>query len=478
MPENKRLYLLGGIMLLGFSLAAWGPLFRDYLLVDNDIWSIEMLPRDGIWRVLGRLGFIWSVSLPGFWPGAISVAAHFLASFLLFAACHSVWGNFRISLLTGLLYCIYPWGYGLMTAGWAWPLSVEVCFLLAVVIWAISRCRHPSAGGWLELPVVSLLVVVAIATQERLSFCYPMLSAWALWVLWSKRHEGSGMWLKASALAMAPVAGFAIYTVLYLLTKESDVNTPGFHLPALLSTFVKQFRHYHHFVPLASPSVWSSFVFYEWSEKQVAVVLLGGLAGVGALFLAMRGSPSIAVKRDRSDLSNFQKIGLSGALLLGAAAIFVVAGGYSDEIYKRYPIGSLLAFSLCGVLTYLPGFPRLFASLPAKLTLAGLIAVFIFTDWLHAGIWRYEVRSIHRLVDLLHEESLPIPADLKWAKEPRAFWPQLDTMTEAMRRGQGAIEDVKFLYAHKFSPERPTMSPDTVAIYSAEEEWSFHRPSD
>jgi hypothetical protein len=109
--------------------------------------------------------------------------------------------------------------------------------------------------------------------------------------------------------------------------------------------------------------------------------------------------------------------------------------------------------------------------------LAGLIAVFIFTDWLHAGIWRYEVRSIHRLVDLLHEESRPIPADFKWAKEPRAFWPQLDTMTEAMRSGQGLIDDVKWLYAHKFNPERPTMSPDTVAIYSAEEDWSFQRPS-
>ena len=471
---TKRFHFLGGIALFGFTLAAWGPLLRHYLPVDNDFVCTEMLAQHGVWRVLGRHAVIWTVSLPGVWPGATTVLVHFAACVALFIACLSVWGNRPVALVVAIAYCIYPWGYGLLTTGWAWLLAAEACFLWLVVAWTVSKCRHPQSCRWFELPLLSLSVVAAIATQERLSICYPLLTAWALWVLWSQgRHGNNKVQLKAFAVVMAPLIGFALYTALYFATKQSDLNAPGFHLPAVLSAFVKQLRHYHHFVPLMSPGTWPIFVFYEWSAKQSLIILAAGFCGLTALAFALRAAVRDGCETQTDGLGVPHKIGLAAALLMGAATIFVMAGGYSDEIYKRYPLGSVLAFAICGFLSIIPAATRTLFSVPGKVALACLGVVFVFTDWLHAGIWRYEVRSLYSLVDLIQRDSLPIPAKIKWASEPRAFWPQLNTMTEAMRTGECLSADVREIYVTRFRLTPPDVSPENSAFYTAEAEWIF-----
>ena len=483
MKNRSLFYLLGVLALLGLSLAAWGPLVRDYLRIDNDFSAFyrfalpvygdyeEYHANKGIWRLLGGYFNTWSLTLPGALPGLVIVLAHFISCALLFLACARIWANQRAALIAASLYCIYPWGYGLLPAGAMTAMPAGPALLWIVVLWLHHKVCRPESARWFELPLAAGYVVAAISTSDRLSFCYPMLSAWAVWVVWSRRPTSPAIQLRASAVVMAPVIGFAIFTVLYLVTKQSDLNPPGLHLPALVSTFVKQFRHYHHFVPLLSPGVWPTFVFYEWSAKQLVIVALGGIMALLGLFAALRRAGVGSGEAGANKLDNLQKLGLTAALLVGAAAVFVAAGGYSDEIYKRYPIGSVLAFAFCGFLSLVPAASRALFSAPGKVALVCLAAVFIFTDWLHAGIWRYEVRSLHKLVDLIHRESLPIPATIQWAHEPRAFWPQLNTITEAMRTGENLTGDVWELYMEKFQLRPPEVSPAIRAFYSEKEEW-------
>ena len=484
MKNRTASYLLGVLALLGLSLAAWGPLLCDYLLIDNDLGAFYRFKASvysgnlGIWRLLGGLFVAWSLSLPGALPSIVILLNHFVSCVLLYLACALVWGNRRNALVVASLYCIYPWGYGLLTAGAMAALPAEVALLWIAVLWLFYRVCHPESARWFELPLVAGFVVAAITVQDRLSFCYPALSAWALWALLLRCRRGSPWELKQFAVVSAPLVGFLIYTALYLATKQSDLNPLALHLPAFLSTFVKQFRHFHHFVPLMSPGVWPTFVFYGWSAVQWIFVVLGGAVGIVALVAALRRADSDSGEMAGLKLGKLQTLGLAAALLAGAATVFVFAGGYSDEIYKRYAIGSILAFALCGLLSFVPAAARASFSAPGKVALAFLAAVFFLTDWLHVGVWRYEVRSLHKLVDLIHRESLPIPATMTWAHEPRAFWPQLNTMTEAMRTGECLTGDVKDLYTHKYRPEqRPAIDPDFVATYTAGEEWSFHRPS-
>jgi hypothetical protein len=75
------------------------------------------------------------------------------------------------------------------------------------------------------------------------------------------------------------------------------------------------------------------------------------------------------------------------------------------------------------------------------------------------------------LADLIHRESLPVPATIKWAHEPRAFWPQLNTMTEAMRTGEPLTGDVQELYMEKFQLRPPEVSPAIRVRYTEKEEW-------
>jgi hypothetical protein len=474
MKNRSAFYLLGVLALLGLSLAAWAPLIRDYLLIDNDISAFYRFSHGanwGIWRLSGDLFRTWCLSLPGAFPTIVIILAHFVSCVLLFLACAQIWGNRRNALVVASLYCIYPWGYGLLTAGAMLVLPAEVALLWLAVLWLFYKVCHPESARWFELPLVAGFVIVAITVQDRLSFCYPALSAWAVWALLWQRRRGSAYGLKQFAVVLAPLVGFLIYTGLYLATKQEGPNPLAFHLPAFLSTFARQFRHFHHFVPLMSPGVWPTFVFYDWSATQGILVVLGGVVGVSALVAALRRADRDSREMPGLRLGTLETIGLAVALLAGAATVFVFAGGYSDEIYKRYAIGSILAFALCGFLSLVPAAARAVFSAPGKAVLAFLAAVFFLTDWLHVGVWRYEVRSLYKLADLIHRESLPVPAKIKWAHEPRAFWPQLNTMTEALRTGEPLTGDVQELYMEKFQLRPPEVSSAIRVRYTEKEEW-------
>ena len=478
---NKQKIYFHIASLFFLSLLTWSGVIHNYLLIDHDV-SVYFYSGYnsgfGIWRLIGHNLAVLILSFKLFPVGLILILTHFISSSLLFIACLIVWREFKLAALLSLFYCIYPWGYGLMTAGVMIQVIVEPIFLWIFVIWIVQRFRFPEKIVVYEFPVMILFVLISLSVQERLSFCYPCISAWGFFIILSDNISSKKQINSRHLLLFtAPAIGFLIYSFLYFFTKDnSNVNPLAFHLPALLSTFYHQYNHYQHFVPLFCLDGWS-YMFYDWNAINFTVAFLSFVLGLYFQIKSIKENKYYDFCHSENNLSNLQSSALIIALVLGSAMVFVFSGGYSNEIYKRYSIATVLIFSFCGTLSLLPNIKSIFSIILSPVCLSIIALFFVMASWIHAGVWRYDVKSIHALVNDIHLNKKPFPTELIWEKDTRKFWPHLNTMTEAMRRNKNVLDDSIDLYKFKFKinpiTESDLSKTNILGVYKSDEKWQF-----
>lgn len=447
------------------SLFANMPMLGHYQPIDYDIAMLAFPTTSpehlGAWRVLGIAFSKAILHLPLPLIGAAIAIVHACSASALFAVIARVWGKCQVAYLLALLFCVYPWGYGLMT------LAAQSQVLIDVFVFMVFMLCYVSIWSERKVLTIRLLCVVfgaalfALLVQDRLAFCYAALGGWALFDIGLNYYkERSKPTLRQLVFCGMPVLALLVYVVLYKLTPSVHLVSPEFRLQAVVSSFVYQYSHYHSFVPWLRPEA-LAFGFRDWTmQDTVFAVLLGVPAGILAYrVMARLGAQS-------SSKVKYPWV-LCMLLLGGCAFVYAVGGGYSLEIYKKYAFASLIVIL---VAAFIPG--SVLCKRMVRIAVLLIALFFAATAWLHVKYWDKDVSRLYALADKVAENNYEVDQiSVSYDIDTRALWGELSILSESMRPGYKFKENLAGLLEYYHPDYSPVSQNEVMLHYTRGGEW-------
>jgi hypothetical protein len=111
------------------------------------------------------------------------------------------------------------------------------------------------------------------------------------------------------------------------------------------------------------------------------------------------------------------------ALLIGASLIYAVAGGFSLDARKKYPLIPLL---LLGCWMWRSVAQKRRAPDGAYLAFSAIVCLAAaMTTWLILGIWKYEVARYNALAETIAKNDVHGDIQVIWSPDLRRAWPQM-----------------------------------------------------
>ena len=159
------------------------------------------------------------------------------------------------------------------------------------------------------------------------------------------------------------------------------------------------------------------------------------IAGAGAVWLLARltRAPGSVHSSDWERVHESQPLApLLGYLLilaLGASAIYAMAGGYSYDARKRYPLLPLMLWVVGLVLNHIRSRGKVETPLPRGkhwgiILVTALCAIGIPSTWLYVNVWRHECRRQTDMVEYCLQKGITGPVRVEWVPDIYRAWPQ------------------------------------------------------
>lgn len=325
------------------TFAAWIPLLRHALPVADDFYYIALVKHGaylqslGYWRLLGQWIPLWLFLVNPIYPTIAALLTQLLNAILLFHLCRSLFGGIRLPLAASLAFSMTPVGYQAMTWMIDYAYVIAVTFFLANILLLVSVHSESHRPASLVVALSALLALLTCLGNECLFFAVACSGLFALLEVSPDTVPGKSIaamgrrWL----LALAPAAGCLLWVVLYYTFKGQDraamERVTHIHPMAILSVYLRQYSALDVLTPWFNP-VARSFLFFHWTALTAGAT---ALAILGLIFGLIRCSRMTAHDYGKPGLRSLIAI---AALLFGAALIYAVAGGYSWDSRKKYPL--------------------------------------------------------------------------------------------------------------------------------------------
>jgi hypothetical protein len=435
----SRQLRLAVVFVFCVTLIAWVPMCSHYVpvaddsadghLLDHGVWSFALsaLRTSGAWRYLGLLIGSLAARHTSLY-GPVVVLAHATVGVLYLLACCRLLGNLSVSLALTLLFAAFPMAAEAVSWAAASDLVVvETLFLLTVLLF----CRFGfERRRQLPCLVASFaLTLLAQLVQENLLFAFAAVG----FIVWIPRNAPVARNIRTMAISryagFGPTLGALAFLVCYkLLPGTSPTKTVSIHLVSAISPLLRQYSMLCFLGPWRSATT-RRLLFWGWQWWMIA---LAAVAGAGAtLALALRSEAPATTPSDGSEaaagsLPSPRLLGYLLALLFGATAIYAVAGGYSLDSRKRYPLLPLTLWIAGWV--WLHVFPRKCTTAPAArwntLPTLALAVVGVLSTWLYVDVWRYECRRQAAMTDFCLRHDISGVVRIDGASDVYQAWPQ------------------------------------------------------
>jgi hypothetical protein len=413
------------LVLTSGTLLAWLPLLGRSLPVADDFPLMSLIQSGGLlgyvrslgfWRPLGQYLPIYLFLKNPLYHPLLVVCTHLLAVLLLFNVCQSLFGGIRLPLVASLIFATFPFGYEALTWVITYNYLLPVPLFLTALLLLVDqhKWRCPSVALFC---VISILALFTVLANESLLFV-TALSGGFVWL--EQRSDSFPTFdRRRLLLASAPSFGCVMWLILFYAFKGADIpkHVTNIHIPTLLSVYYRQYSLFDVFLPLLSP-VTRGFVIHDWSNKTLGAVFI---CAVVFLFGIVRVSRANTIFRPTVGMRMLFWI---IALLFGASLIYVLAGGFSLDSRKKYPLVVLLLLFGCWIVrtVFKRRQMRRLLFIVTAIATCGMGAI---TTWLIVGIWKYQTARYNDLADFLVARHISRPIEIRWNPDLYTAWPQM-----------------------------------------------------
>jgi hypothetical protein len=434
--SSSKLYLL---CLTLFFLAAWLgqsyyyiPIADDYpfrRMFENGLWNTiwEWYAKTGIRRSFS----IWSnapiCASPTWLTNAILIFLHYISTILVFFVALKITRSNYLSYLAGLIFGVFPFGYGAIT--WAcgsYTISISIFFLAGLLI-LLNYASGKIQSQWLAILVSGICFFLCCVCGEHYVFAIAFSGVLAL----AATNEGITFRGLFRPWVMAPAFVTCFYIVLILLTQSgSGLMDAGwqetslkdsFNPRTLVSVWFYQWQH------VLAMEPWFSFKTWSYTINDLGFLRLSmGVLLIIAGYLVMRNLiPKVEESSNEKSGKPIWKSELFILILMMFSIAFVhaLAGGYSAS--SRHQYVPLVIFSIiiaaCAVrIQFIDKILRWEKSF--FLIFLSLIAV--GTTWLVTAANRHELRSYEAICNFLAEKKIIYPISVHYSPPLFYLWPK------------------------------------------------------
>ena len=419
------------LTLISGTFLAWIPLMGRSLPVADDFFFMRLIGHGGLpgyihwlgfWRPLGQYLPFWLFLKNSSYHPIPVLLTHLLATILLFHVCQPLFGGIRLPLLAALVFAMFPFGYEAQTLIVNYNYVIPVPFFLANIL---LLARHEELDWPISVLffISSALAILTALGHECLFFAsifsglFALIEAPTGAVRVRRLLGGKGF------LTLAPLTGCVVWLAMYYafpgkVTPE-HIHITKIHPQSILAVYYRQYSLLDVFIPWLS-SVTRHFVFAGWSTITVAAVticLILFLSGLGRL--SKRAEYSLGFR----EATSYKLVAIL-ALLLGASLIYALAGGFSLDSRKKYPLVPLLL--LLGCWTFRSVFKKRQVPAPAFLACGAIICIAgAMTTWLVVGIWKYETARYNALAEFIAKHEVQGDIEVRWNPDLNRAWPQM-----------------------------------------------------
>ncbi|HVU32255.1 MAG TPA: hypothetical protein VHE61_02395 [Opitutaceae bacterium] len=471
------------LSLASVTMLSWVPLVWHHVPVADDFAFMELvrdggltgyLARCGVWRPLGQYIPTAVLLRSADLVPVLVLGTHIVNTLLFFAVSRRLFDGLKLPFFVALVFGIFPFGYQAQTCMINYNYLLPVTFFLGNVLLLTALRSTRLTTGWVFL-ASCLLCLGAMLSNECLFFS-TIASGLFAWTA-SSPPSFTASFRGRAILAYAPLLSAGIWVVSYWILKAEGVpKTPAFHAATIVSVYARQYSLLHIFEPWFDP-VTRALLFFRWTAVTAAVVAV--LAGIFSAALFRLAHVSTPRTESRIDLRRLFLV--LSSLLVGGSAIFVIAGGYSLDSRKKYPLLVLMlwmaAWCWRAVRRERGVAWRPFVAATALAVLAGAP-----TAWLVAGIWKHEVSRYNQLADFIVAWQIEGPVVINGDPNVYKAWPHFST-TLGYRLDDDWVLNLAVQYrgggaVHVVSPGAPIPFGCTFLKYDASAaNWRVAPPS-
>jgi hypothetical protein len=412
------------ILVFMVSLAANSSLLATYYFAGDDYFQFDKSIADwfatrGIWRIVGIPLPGWLVSRDVY--AFALIAAHAIGGYFFFLVARRGFGSVPYALFLTIIVMAFPWGYEALFWASAAAYVFASC-LLWVILWALLSLRpdqrhvYVHAAGLLFASFLCLLIHEAVF----FSLCVAGFVVWMRPDFWRN-------WKSAAAVSLAPLVGALLWGVTYELTKPAVPIFSVTHLSlrAALSSLFYQYRSLEVF------DVWTNDLLrnYAISTIQSPNLFLALLALCAVPFLVsaiMRAARVESVDTLRQQKTEIKPIAFLIWIVLvceGAAFIYVLADGYSNDPRKRYIIMPMVIMSAAAAIWLIWRPQRTLWPRGSSVAITAICIFGCLTSLLVISVFQMEMKRVYLLADLIVQNRISDSFHPDGNPDLNAIWP-------------------------------------------------------
>ncbi len=435
-----------GALLFLLAWAAWLPQCQSYLAIADDFPFAYRMRSAGLYKTLSLAyadnGIRRSVGmhtnlpicgLPQQYTGLVCVAMHSLATVLLFLALSAALSGPRLAFLFGILFGVFPWGYGAIT--WAcgsYVIPIVLVYLMQVIL-VVKSYRLNGRRRLLAIGCLFCLSLYGCLIAEHLVFATALVGFLPVVVNETIKTIRDFVRAGLNGFVVVPMAAVAFYAILVVLTSPSGIrsqdSTPA-NMPlvweninprTLLSVSYYQVRNLDMLQPLwtSSPKIW---FWHGQTWISFGILLVGLLTSTVAMLNRKLFFGSAAAKTNHA-IPAF--IVWCIANILAVSAIHMLNGGYAASSRHQYVPLVFFVFLLAGLTSWMRAGQdiggRLFLRIAMALSVVGVVST-----WSVIGTNRFELRRHHALLDFLSQNPPADAVSLEFSPPLYHYWPKME----------------------------------------------------
>lgn len=412
------------------SLAANAPLLAPYELYLDDYSQFDQgvvgwFASRGLWRIAGTVLPGWLVA-NGLY-GLAAICLHAIGGYLFYGVVRDGLRSVPLALFSSVIMVAFPWGYQALVWASAFSYALASCVLWGIVL-VLMNARCDGVSAYLLAGVLALASFLCLLFHEAAFF--PLCFAGV--IVWARRSHSWARWKCALVVSTAPLLGAMTWGVAYEAFKPEHPikEVTNIHLPSVLSALFNQMKGVEVF------DVWTngSLRDHAISATGAFYVICAVVAVCAAPFLVRMLSYNEARCEVRK--TSFRSSDITpGALficllilLVGAAGIYALAGGYSFDARKRYLIMPFLIMAAAAALFILcePKRARAYLALAGTLVTSALCVIGCATSFLIMSVWTGEMQRLNRLADLITDHRVAGDLSVVWNPDVYRIWPSAE----------------------------------------------------